>query len=189
MEDEFLFKATLFKDEEDNELLESDEEEFLKPSKLLIFEEEFDELPLNVEKTKDEIIPINKEKRRKNEYIPKTIEKTKEESPEIRLIEYNRKKQEELEEDELFTPSKLFYDDKELDNTDKDEEEDNYLFRPTELIYEDPLELFNKRREQGIVINSFPKQIDNDILSKEKKKPIKQKSFLGSLKNEILKQK
>ena len=190
MEEEYLFKSTLFKEEEDNELLEPDGEEFLKPSKILIFEEELDELPPIVEKTKDEIIPLNKEKKRKNEYIPKTIEKTKEKSPEIRLIENNRKELEELEEEELFTPAKLIYDDKELDNINEDEEENNYLFRPAELIYEDPLELFNKRREQGIVINSSPKQIDNDILSKEKK-PVKTKpkSFLNSLKNEIFKKK
>ena len=160
-EEEFLFKNSLFKDEE---IDLSDTEEFLRPSKLLFEEESNDFLPLN--------------KRNTNVV-----------GPEIKIIEYNRK---EPEEEELFKVSKLIYYDKELDNLSEkeDEDEDNYLFKPSELIYEDPLELFNKRREQGIVIKTPAKRVTNDFLFKKENTNIqtKQKSFLSSLKFGIEKQ-
>ena len=159
MEDEeFIFNNYLYEDDELNlkDTFLEDEEFFLKPSNIIMDDDEL------------------------NEYLPLQEENNKD-SHEIKIIKYNRK---ELNEDELFTSPRLFYGDKELDNLDENEEDENDLFKPIELIYEDDhLELFNKRREQGIIINSSKKRIDdNPIDNRVKTKP---KSFLSTLKEEI----
>lgn len=89
----------------------------------------------------------------------------------------------EKKEVDLFTFPKLIYDDKVLDDSDEDkeEEENNYLFKPIDLVYEDHLELFNKRREQGIVIGSSKRCDKNE----EKTGVGKPKTFLGCLRAEI----
>ena len=161
MEDEeFLINNNnLLDDEDENINLEDSlfEEEFLKPSNILMDVEEEDEY--NVQD-----ISIKKE-------MSKIIT-----NPEIKLIKYNRR---EVAEEDLFTTPKLIYDDKELDESDDNEEEDNYLFRPSDLIYEDRLELFNKRREQGIVMTSTKRD------DKKKNEEIRPKGFLASLRDEI----
>ena len=160
MEDEeFLINNDLFEEEEENVNLEDSllEEEFLKPSNILMDVEEEDEY--NVQD-----ISIKKE-------MSKIIT-----NPEIKLIQYNRR---EVAEEELFTTPKLIYDDKELDNSDDNEEEDNYLFKPIDLVYEDRLEVFNKRREQGIVMTSTKRD------DKKKNEVIRPKGFLASLRDEI----
>ena len=84
-------------------------------------------------------------------------------------------------EEFLFKEAKLLYDDKELDSLEE-KEDDEYLFRPIELIEEDPLELFNKRREQGIVISTRIKPVSNENNNRPKPKP---RGFLANLKMEI----
>ena len=161
MEDEeFLINNNnLLDDEDDNINLEDSlfEEEFLKPSNILMDVEEEDEY--NVQD-----ISIKKE-------MSKIIT-----NPEIKLIKYNRR---EVAEEDLFTTPKLIYDDKELDNSDDNEEEDNYLFKPIDLVYEDRLEVFNKRREQGIVMTSTKRD------DKKKNEEIRPKGFLVTLRDEI----
>ena len=158
MEDEefLIINNNYFEEEEEENInLETQPlvEEFLKPSNILLDVEEEDVYD----------IPLKKE-------ICKEI------IPELKLIKYESK---ELAEDDLFTIPKLIYNDKILDNSDDNEEEDNYLFKPIELIYEEHLELFNKRREQGIVMTSSK----ND--DRKKNKDIKPKSFLVNLRDEI----
>ena len=99
-------------------------------------------------------------------------------TPEIKIIE--NQKIEPVEEF-LFKEAKLLYDDKELDNLEE-KEDDEYLFKPIELIEEDPLELFNKRREQGIVISTRIKPVSNENNNRPKPKP---RGFLANLKMEI----
>ena len=88
------------------------------------------------------------------------------ESPEIRLIKLKRK---EPEEEYLFSQTKLDLDNDELDNESNDDE---YLFKPVELIYEDPLEVFNKKREQTQNLNPL-ELLNNTSLNKEKESNIK----------------
>ena len=88
------------------------------------------------------------------------------ESPEIRLIKLKRK---EPEEEYLFSQTKLDLDDDELDNESNDDE---YLFKPAELVYEDPLEIFNKKREQTQNLNPL-EFLNNTSLNKEKDSNIK----------------
>ena len=99
-------------------------------------------------------------------------------TPEIKIID--NQKIEPVEEF-LFKEAKLLYDDKELDSLEE-KEDDEYLFRPIELIEEDPLELFNKRREQGIVISTRIKPVSNENNNSSKPKP---RGFLANLKMEI----
>jgi hypothetical protein len=157
MEDElYLFKNYLI-DEEDSVMEDSFlDDEFLKPSNILMEEE------------CDDYFPEKKEEKNifKDTFGIKEV-KTKE-------LEKN--------EVDLFTFPKLIYGDKVLDDSDEDKEEDNYLFKPVDLIYEDHLELFNKRREQGIVIGSSKKQSNKN---EEKTGVGKPKTFLGCLRAEI----
>ena len=88
------------------------------------------------------------------------------ESPEIRLIKLKRT---EPEEEYLFSQTKLDLDDDELDNESNDDE---YLFKPAELVYEDPLEIFNKKREQTQNLNPL-ELLNNTSLNKEKDSNIK----------------
>ena len=156
MEDEeFLINNDLFDEEEENVNLEDSlEEEFLKPSNIL----------MDVEEEGEYGMPLKKE-------ISIEI------NPAIKLIK--NESREIAEDDYLFTIPKLIYNDKVLDKPDDNEEEDNYLFKPIELIYEDRLEIFNKRREQGIVMTSSKSD------DKKKNKGVKPKGFLGSLRDEI----
>ena len=157
MEDElYLFKNYLI-DEEDSVMEDSFlDDEFLKPSNILM-EEENDDYFL----TKKEEENIFKDTFGIKEVKTKELEKN---------------------EVDLFTFPKLIYGDKVLDDSDEDKEEDNYLFKPVDLIYEDHLELFNKRREQGIVIGSSKKKC---IKNEEKTGDGKPKTFLGCLRAEI----
>ncbi len=152
MEDELIFNNYLYEKDDYNEDLFLDDE-FLKPSNILM--------------ECDESLSTNKEN------ITMNI-------PEFKEIELKRLKQ---KDEFLFSPTKLIYDDKELDNLDEEKEENNnYLFKPIDLLYEDHLELFNKRREQGIVLSSSKKRCNE----KEKKNIVeKPKTFLGRLKAEI----
>ena len=157
MEDEeFLINNDLFEEEEENVNLEDSllEEEFLKPSNIL----------MDVEEEGEYGMPLKKE-------ISIEI------NPAIKLIK--NESREIAEDDYLFTIPKLIYNDKVLDKPDDNEEEDNYLFKPIELVYEDRLEIFNKRREQGIVMTSSKSD------DKKKNKEIKPKGFLSSLRDEI----
>jgi hypothetical protein len=115
------------------------DEEFLKPSILL-----YDEDQSRYE-------------------IPKKI--IKDEPAEIRLIKLKRQ---EPNEEYLFTGTKLLFDDE--DDMDKMNEPDDDLFKPVELVYdEDPLEVFNKKREENISITPLkPLILQTDILNKEK---------------------
>ena len=156
MEDEeFLINNDFFNEEEENINFEDSflEEEFLKPSNILMDEEEVGEYDTKLKK-----------------------EMSLEVNSAMKLIKYESR---EIAEDDLLTIPKLIYNDKVLDNLDDNEEEDNYLFKPSELVYEDRLELFNKRREQGIVMTSSKSD------DKKKNKGVKPKGFLGSLRDEI----
>ena len=157
MEDElYLFKNYLCDEEDEDKEDPFLDDEFLKPSNILM-EEENDDYFL----TKKEEENIFKDTFGIKEVKTKELEKN---------------------EVDLFTFSKLIYYDKVLDDSDKDKEEDNYLFKPIDLIYEDRLELFNKRREQGIVIGSSKKNYNKN---EEKTGVGKPKTFLGSLRAEI----
>ena len=156
MEDEeFLINNDFFNEEEENINFEDSllEEEFLKPSNILMDEEEVGEYDTKLKK-----------------------EMSLEVNSAMKLIKYESR---EIAEDDLLTIPKLIYNDRVLDNLDDNEEEDNYLFKPSELVYEDRLELFNKRREQGIVMTSSKSD------DKKKNKGVKPKGFLGSLRDEI----
>ena len=156
MEDEeFLINNDFFNEEEENINFEDSllEEEFLKPSNILMDEEEVGEYDTKLKKEMS--LEINSA---------------------MKLIKYESR---EIAEDDLLTIPKLIYNDRVLDNLDDNEEEDNYLFKPSELVYEDRLELFNKRREQGIVMTSSKSD------DKKKNKGVKPKGFLGSLRDEI----
>ena len=131
-----------------------EEDEFLlKPSNIIMDEEEEE----NIYTSKESVL---------------------EGTPEIKIME--NQKIEPVEEF-LFKEAKLLYDDKELDSLEE-KEDDEYLFRPIELIEEDPLELFNKRREQGIVISTRIKPVSNENNNRPKPKP---RGFLANLKMEI----
>ena len=95
--------------------------------------------------------------------IPKKI--IKDESPEIKLIKLKRQEQ---NEEYLFTGPKLLLDDE--DDLDNLNEPDDDLFKPVDLVYdEDPLEVFNKKREENISISPLkPLILQNDIKNKEK---------------------
>ena len=152
MEDELIFNNYLYEKDDYNEDLFLDDE-FLKPSNILM--------------ECDESLSTNKEN------ITMNIHEFKE-------IELKRLQQ---KDEYLFGTTKLIYDDKELDNLDEEKEEDNnYLFKPIDLLYEDHLELFNKRREQGIILSSSKKRCNEKEKTTIFEKP---KTFLGRLKAEI----
>ena len=144
-EEEFEFGMShlLFDEEDEKEEKEnkdlSFDEEFLKPSILL-----YDDDDSRYE-------------------IPKKI--IKDEPAEIKLIKLKRQ---EPNEEYLFTATKLLLDDE--DDLDNLNEPDDDLFKPVELVYdEDPLEIFNKKREENISITPLkPLILQNDIMKKEK---------------------
>jgi hypothetical protein len=144
-EEEFEFGMShlLFDEEDEKEEKEnkdlSFDEEFLKPSILL-----YDDDDSRYE-------------------IPKKI--IKDEPAEIKLIKLKRQ---EPNEEYLFTATKLLLDDEyDLDNLN---EPDDDLFKPVELVYdEDPLEIFNKKREENISITPLkPLILQTDNSNKEK---------------------
>ncbi len=164
MEDEeFIFNNYLYK--EDDEIVLPDtfmDEEFLRPSNIIMLDdekEEEQELPLVINKLSGHSITRQ--------------------TPEIKLIKLKRQ---EPKKEYLFSAANLIFDD---DKCDENEDEDDFLFKPANLIYEDPLELFNKRREQGIVIKSFQNKESEEINEKKISMDIKPKGFLKTLKDEI----
>ena len=78
---------------------------------------------------------------------------------EIKIVNHKKEERPVKEDEFLFTPSKIIYDDKELDNDDQEEDNGEFLLKPNDLIYETPLELFNKRREEGKILRSTKKLV------------------------------
>ena len=166
MEDEeFIFNNYLYK--EDEEIVLPDtyvDEQFLRPSNIIMLDDEKEEepeLPLVMNKLSGHSITRQ--------------------TPEIKLIKIKRQ---EPKKEYLFSAANLIFDDDKCDENE-DEDEEDFLFKPANLIYEDRLELFNKRREQGIVINSFQNKESEEIIEKKISMDIKPKGFLQSLKAEI----
>ena len=162
-EEEFEFGMSnlLFDEEDEKEEKEYNnliiDEEFLKPSILL-----YDEDQSRYE-------------------LPKKI--IKDEPAEIRLIKLKRQ---EPNEEYLFTGTKLLFDDE--DDMDKMNEPDDDLFKPVELVYdEDPLEVFNKKREENISITPLkPLILQTDIVNKAKdNKSAVEKEESNSKKEEV----
>ena len=162
-EEEFEFGMSnlLFDEEDEKEEKEYNnliiDEEFLKPSILL-----YDEDQSRYE-------------------LPKKI--IKDEPAEIRLIKLKRQ---EPNEEYLFTGTKLLLDDE--DDFDKLNETDDDLIKPVDLVYdEDPLEVFNKKREENISITPLkPLILQTDIVSKAKdNKSAVEKEESNSKKEEV----
>jgi len=162
-EEEFEFGMSnlLFDEEDEKEEKEYNnliiDEEFLKPSILL-----YDEDQSRYE-------------------LPKKI--IKDEPAEIRLIKLKRQ---EPNEEYLFTGTKLLLDDE--DDFDKLNETDDDLIKPVDLVYdEDPLEVFNKKREENISITPLkPLILQTDIVNKAKdNKSAVEKEESNSKKEEV----
>ena len=157
-EEDYLINNLIFDFEEKDLPDPFEEDQFLLKSSNILFEEDTEE------------------------FIPPSEKKEIEDTPEIKYIKYQRN---ETTEEDLFKGAQLLFDDKELDDLNEKADEDD-LFKPIELVEEDPLELFNKRREQGIVINTridlTQKEGENKTKEINKAKP---RGFLANLKMEI----